>query len=250
MSSDTRKSSSQVSYPLRSNLPNCAEKRKIIRKLDKIATKLETEPTHEESLQKQKKFKDDLTYINHFPPLWKYLSLFPKEETEESKAVREETYAKVLKMASFKRDIRDRELWDADVKIEDEKVVNAASGSVKIEKDAFFESDSEDVDAESDEEAFKFVPAPVEKRPVMRDGRVPKMAKNYEKLQKEKIEKQRIKEGWYDDVPVVAPKTVYVDKSTLDKKPLKIKASSFGKDVAQEIARNKETAAPAGKLNF
>jgi len=26
--------------------------------------------------------KDQLTYINHFPPLWKYISLFPKNETE------------------------------------------------------------------------------------------------------------------------------------------------------------------------
>ena len=41
----------------------------------------------------------------------------------------------------------------------------------KIEKDAFFASDSE-----SEQEV-------VEKRPVMRDGRVPKMAKNFEKIQ-------------------------------------------------------------------
>jgi len=39
-----------------------------------------------------------------------------------------------------------------------------------LDKDAFFASDS---DSEKS----------VEKRPVMRDGRVPKLAKNYEKIQ-------------------------------------------------------------------
>jgi len=65
-------------------------------------------------------------------------------------------------------------LWDADIKGEDEKIVNSAVES-KIEKDAFFESDSS-----SDEEIEKVV---VEKRPVMRDGRVPKLKKNFEKMQ-------------------------------------------------------------------
>jgi hypothetical protein len=50
----------------------------------------------------------------------------------------------------------------------------------KIEKDAFFESDSS-----SDEEVEK---VEVEKRPVMRDGRVPKLKKNFEKMQQQKIE--------------------------------------------------------------
>lgn len=104
-------------------------------------------------------YKNHLTYINHYPPLWKYLSLFPKDETPESKAVREETYQKVLKTVAAKQEIRDRELWDADVKIEDEKVVQ----SNKIEKDAFFVSESE-----SEVEV-------VERRAVMRDGRVPKL---------------------------------------------------------------------------
>ena len=65
-------------------------------------------------------------------------------------------------------------MWDADIKGEDEKIVNSAVES-KIEKDAFFESDSS-----SDEEIEKVV---VEKRPVMRDGRVPKLKKNFEKMQ-------------------------------------------------------------------
>ncbi len=67
-----------------------------------------------------------MTYINHFPPLWKYISLFPSadSETAESKQVREETFIKVIKMADVKKVLRDKELWEADVQIEDEKVVN------------------------------------------------------------------------------------------------------------------------------
>jgi hypothetical protein len=99
------------------------EKRKVIRKLEKVEKLLEDNPADPELLAKKKLCKDNLTYINHYPPLWKYLSLFPKEETEESKAARDENYQKVLKMVAFKQDIRDRELWDADVKIEDERVV-------------------------------------------------------------------------------------------------------------------------------
>ena len=60
-----------------------------------------------------------MTYINHYPPLWKYISLFPSAETEseESKKMREETLSKVLKMAEVKKVIRDKELWEADVEI-------------------------------------------------------------------------------------------------------------------------------------
>lgn len=78
-------------------------------------------------------------------------------------------------MVAVKQEIRDKELWDADIKGEDEKIVNSAIES-KIEKDAFFESDS----SSDDEVNEKMV---VEKRPVMRDGRVPKLKKNFEKMQ-------------------------------------------------------------------
>lgn len=69
----------------------------------------------------------------------------------------------------------------------------------------------------------------------MRDGRVPKLAKNFEKIQQQKIEKQRRAEGWYDDPvpePVEQPKVAFREKSTISQKPLKIKASSFGKDIS------------------
>ena len=93
-------------------------------------------------------------------------------------------------MVSVKKDIRDRELWDADVKIEDERVINADTNS-KVEKDAFFASSSDEDDGITSKQ--------IEKRPVMRDGRVPKLAKNFEKMQEQKILKQRKAEGWYDD---------------------------------------------------
>ena len=93
-------------------------------------------------------------------------------------------------MVSVKKDIRDRELWDADVKIEDERVINADTNS-KVEKDAFFASSSDEDDGIASKQ--------IEKRPVMRDGRVPKLAKNFEKMQEQKILKQRKAEGWYDD---------------------------------------------------
>ena len=58
--------------------------------------------------------------------------MFPSAESEtaESKKVREETFEKVIKMAEVKKTIRDKELWEADVKIEDEKVVNATATKV------------------------------------------------------------------------------------------------------------------------
>lgn len=95
------------------------EKRKVIRKLEKVNNVLQDSPLDKELLEKKTKFEDFLTYINHYPPLWKYISLFPNVEAEsdESKKVREETFVKVLKMAEVKKVIRDKELWEADVEI-------------------------------------------------------------------------------------------------------------------------------------
>ena len=53
---------------------------------------------------------DQLTYINHFPVMWKYISLFPSVDTEESKKQRDATMAKVLKMAEVKRQIKEKDL--------------------------------------------------------------------------------------------------------------------------------------------
>ena len=74
-------------------------------------------------------------------------------------------------------------------------------------------------------------------------------------MQKEKIEKQRRAEGWYEDevkraeeAKREASKVKFVAKSTIDKKPLKIKASSYGKDTVAISQRNQTEAAPV-KLN-
>ena len=51
----------------------------------------------------------------------KYLSLFPPPgENESSTKLREETYTKILKTVAFKQEIRDKELFDTDVKMEDD----------------------------------------------------------------------------------------------------------------------------------
>ena len=46
------------------------------------------------------------------------------------------------------------------------------------------------------EEAKDETKAEIEKRPVMRDGRVPMLQKNVEKAQKEAARRQAIQEGW------------------------------------------------------
>jgi len=80
---------------------------------------LQQSPNDVDLTDKKKKYEQYLTYINHYPPLWKYISLFPNTESEslESKKTREETFEKVLKMAEVKKVIRDKELWEADVDI-------------------------------------------------------------------------------------------------------------------------------------
>ena len=54
----------------------------------------------------------------------------------------------------------------------------------------------------------------------MRDGRVPKLQKNFDKLQQERLDRQRKAEGWLEEQ---ARKERFA-------KPLKIKASSYGRD--------------------
>lgn len=80
-------------------------------------------------------------------------------------------------MAEVKKVIRDKELWEADMQDDDQdqKIVNQTQH--KVDKvDAFFASDDDD---DKDDEPKK---PNVEKRAVLRDGRVPKLAKNFEKL--------------------------------------------------------------------
>ena len=119
--------------------------------------------------------KDQLAYINHFPPLWKYISLFPslQDETEASKRIREQTYEKVMALVKNKRDSKMAEL------LHDEQVLGDDLGAKpsEVQIDAFFTT-------EEPERA-----PDVEKRAVMRDGRIPMMQKNLAKLQQKQIEK-------------------------------------------------------------
>lgn len=81
---------------------------------------------------------------------------------------------KVLKMADVKKQIRDKELWEADHEDEVmERVIKVEKAVDKIDP-FFMEQASEDESVEA--------PKEVERRAVLRDGRVPKLAKNFEKL--------------------------------------------------------------------
>ena len=83
--------------------------------MEVLKKELEASPSNGELLAEQKKFKSHLLYINNYPPLWKYLSLFPANEpSDEIKKLCEETYAKVLKMAEAKSEIREKEFREAD----------------------------------------------------------------------------------------------------------------------------------------
>jgi len=101
------------------------------------------------------KLRNDLAYINHYPPLQKYLSLFPPtDESADNKQIREQTYAKIIKTVRAKEAIRDKELFDADVKMTDEKATKANYQAV--EADNFFEVVSEEEDEASDDSEKSF----------------------------------------------------------------------------------------------
>ena len=64
----------------------------------------------------------------------------------------------------------------------------------------------------------------VEKRAVMRDGRVPMMQKNLVKKEQREIEQQRKKEGW-----VLEQEAIKIEEARQlrAQRPMKIKASSY-----------------------
>ena len=49
-----------------------------------------------------KELQDQLTYINFYPTTQKYISLFPKNDDENSKQRRKEAMEKILKLAAVK----------------------------------------------------------------------------------------------------------------------------------------------------
>lgn len=91
------------------------EKKKIIRRLEKIEKKIKEDPSKGAEMEDEKKqYKNYLAYVNNFPETKKYISLFPSEDTEKSKAERDAMMAKILKTADIKFKIREKELLDMD----------------------------------------------------------------------------------------------------------------------------------------
>lgn len=111
-----KKQKEALKFDLKYKKIKFGEKRKLIRNMEKTKKALaEAELKNDANAKKEceatlKVQNDQLTYINHFPVMWKYISLFPSVDTEESKKQREATMAKVLKMAEVKRQIKEKDL--------------------------------------------------------------------------------------------------------------------------------------------
>lgn len=91
------------------------EKKKIIRRLDKIEKQVKEDPSKGTEVEEEKKqYKNYLAYVNNFPETKKYISLFPTEDTDKSKAERDAMMAKILKTADIKFKLREKELLDMD----------------------------------------------------------------------------------------------------------------------------------------
>lgn len=85
-----------------------------------------------------------------------------------------------MQLVQVKRSLKDQELMNDEMMIGDEVPVSKRVKTTKVaQKDNFFADEETSLTQE------------VEKRAVMRDGRVPMMQKNLLKLEQKKIEKQR-----------------------------------------------------------
>jgi hypothetical protein len=119
---------------------------------------------------------------------WKYVSLFAKNDDNTNF---KEVMVKVLKLAEAKKNKRETEMMEADLEGSNSEVEGEGADDKIFKKnvpkvDTFF---LEDTGVETEKKT-------VEKRAVMRDGRIPKLAKNFEKLQAVKMAKD---EGWHAD---------------------------------------------------
>ena len=146
------------------------EKKKIIRRLERIDKEIQEVGTDEEDkkadlLKDKQKYKNYLTYVNNYPDTQKYLSLFPTgEDAEKSKAQRDEMMVKILKIAEVKAKLREKELLEMDKPEVDEEAEDSEMEEVKTKKqvkeiakkDTFF----------TEEEAVE----PSEKKVVQRNG--------------------------------------------------------------------------------
>ena len=104
---------------------------------------------------------------------------------------------KILKLVEIKRQIRDKEILEADV---DSDLDQSEDEFPDLDKKVFGKDrDVEKLDPFFTTEEAENAPQEVEIRPVMRDGRVPKFQKNIEKIRQKEIERQRRAEGWYEE---------------------------------------------------
>ena len=55
-----------------------------------------------------------LLYVDNYPPHKKYISLFPKEDSETAKQQRAQMMDKILKTIDAKNQVRERELLKMD----------------------------------------------------------------------------------------------------------------------------------------
>ena len=101
------------------------EKKKIIRRLEKLDKKLKEVETGEDKAELEEdrlKYKNYLTYVNNFPDTQKYLSLFPTgEDAEKSSEQRDQMMTKILKTAEVKSKLREKELLEMDKAQESEQ---------------------------------------------------------------------------------------------------------------------------------
>ena len=223
------------------------EKRKVIRQMEATKKGFKDQSLSEEArsgLQtKLKTLKDQLTYVNHFPTTQKYISLFPKNDDETSKKRRTEAMGKILKIASVKQNIRERDL-------KEEIDTDGKGGKTKDHDDKVFGTDKEVqeldpffVNAGEGERVDK----PHEKREVMRDGRVPKFQKNVEKMEQRQIEAQTRREGW---IAKKEEKIREVQKEKAQYRPLKFNAATFGTGQAQIKATGAAPATATHNIKF
>ena len=86
----------------------------------------------------------------------------------------------------------------------------------------------------------------VEKRAVMRDGRVPKFQKNMEKLEQKRIEQQAIREGWLQKKEEERQEAA---RKVRNAKPLKINAGSYGTGITKLAVNTATYTQKTAKLN-
>lgn len=84
-------------------------------------------------------WQNKLTYIDNYPPNWKYISLFAKIDDQkkeaEVEALRQANMEKILKTVEIKSMLREKEIMEADEQVEkDNHGVKAEKAEENIQK--------------------------------------------------------------------------------------------------------------------